>query len=265
LMQEFAQGGELFSLLHNHRNPETGIGGLPENQACFYAACLADALCFLHSKHHLVFRDLKPENVMLNKYGYPVIIDFGYAKFLDADHPKTYTLVGTPRYMSPELILSIGYDFGTDNWSLGVMIYELLSGFNPFEGPLKEDEEGLDEVELFGIVVEDDYVPLPSSTSTEAKDIVAALLMKEPSERMGANDTGELLDHKWFIVNDIDFQSLRRRKLNAPWLPDLEGHLDTRHFENWDHLAANQETCVIKLVYPKLTDREQKRFSGIAD
>jgi hypothetical protein len=92
---------------------------------------------------------------------------------------------------------------------------------------------------------------------------VSRLLTKVPSLRLGSNDSGVILDHEWFSKYQIDFHNLRRRKSEAPWIPDIEGPLDTRHFDDWDHLASNQETYIIKNHYPKLTDRELLRFAFI--
>ena len=103
MLLDFVQGGELFSLMHDDNNTT-----LPEQHAKFYALCLADAFFFLH-KSKYVYRDLKPENVMLDAQGYVKQIDFGFCKYMLTE--KTYTLCGTPGYLSPETVTVVAGAF----------------------------------------------------------------------------------------------------------------------------------------------------------
>jgi cGMP-dependent protein kinase len=120
-LTEYVQGSDLFDALRK-------IGLCNDNQAQFYCACLLLILEHLANKD-VVHRDIKPENVMLDRVGYPKLIDFGTAKVI---HDRTYTIVGTPHYMAPEVILGNSYSFSVDVWSLGVMLYEFLCGIVPF-------------------------------------------------------------------------------------------------------------------------------------
>ena len=90
---------------------------------------------YLHERR-IIFRDLKPENVMIDHEGYPKLIDFGTSKILDA--PRTVTIVGTPHYMAPEMITGKGYSYNVDYWSLGVMLYEFLCGILPYGDSIRD-------------------------------------------------------------------------------------------------------------------------------
>ena len=140
MLMDLVQGGEMFNVLHgDHKRRK----GLPESSARFYAAAIFDALAYCHNKG-IVYRDLKPENVLIDAQGYPKIVDFGFAKYVVE---KTFTLCGTPLYIAPEVILNRGHNAGADHWSLGVMIYEMICGFTPFYS------SGMDQAALFAAIV----------------------------------------------------------------------------------------------------------------
>lgn len=119
---DFIPGGELFTLIRSEASFK------PDN-ARFYVAQIIQALNYLHSKK-IIYRDLKPENILFDFQGYIKITDLGAAKILDG---KTYTLLGTPTYLAPEVILKHGYHFAADWWSLGVLTYEMVVGIDPWD------------------------------------------------------------------------------------------------------------------------------------
>jgi serine/threonine protein kinase len=121
MLCEYVPGGELFSYLRRE-------GQLPERAARFYAAEIVLALEYLHSLS-VLYRDLKPENLLLTAAGHVKITDFGFAKVV-AD--RTYSLCGTPEYLAPEIIQSAGHGRGVDWWALGILLFEMLAGFPPF-------------------------------------------------------------------------------------------------------------------------------------
>jgi cGMP-dependent protein kinase 2 len=113
------------------------VQGMDEELARFYVACITLALEYLHDQN-IVYRDLKPENVFIDQVGYVKMGDFGFAKVLNESN-KTFTFCGTPGYVAPENILAHGYNYSVDWWGLGVLMYVLLTGRQPFSTPKTED------------------------------------------------------------------------------------------------------------------------------
>jgi cGMP-dependent protein kinase len=126
-LTEHVQGCDLFDAIR-------AMGLLSDADCKFHVACLILILEHLHERD-IVYRDLKPENIMIDDQGYPKLIDFGTAKVIDR---RTYTIVGTPHYMAPEIIIGKGYDTKVDYWAVGVILYEFMCGGVPF-GEEEED------------------------------------------------------------------------------------------------------------------------------
>jgi serine/threonine protein kinase len=252
LLQPFVPGGDLFSVLHGSSNTQ-----LPESQVQFYSAAITDALWYMHCQHDIVYRDLKPENIMIDATGYPVLVDFGYAKQLQRD-VKTYTLCGTSKYLPPEMVQGAGHTFTVDYWSLGVVMYELLCGENPFEF-----WQGMDDMSLYGSIAEADYLDLPEGVvSVAGADMIDKLLTKNPDLRLGSVETttkNEVLEHKW--LRSIDVAALRKRSVPAPWVPVVTDALDTSHFDAAIAQHDNEEDSLTAENNPPLTAREQARFA----
>ena len=266
MLMDYHPGGELFDLIHS--TSKSNNFELTEASAQFYTACLADALWYMHCRCNIVYRDLKPENVVLDRQGYPVLVDFGYAKPLSKDEP-TYTLCGTPKYLAPEMIAGAGYSRAVDYWALGVMVYEMLThGEHPFEF-----WSSMDDVSLYGSIAEAEYLELPRQISELGRNFVHALLgSKHPEQRLGHDEcetSNGVLKHAWLSTSQ-DIPALRRRLVPAPWLPsrarqhndkdgadidDVDDATPTDHDDHHDHLllTAGGDTL--------LTQREQKQFA----
>jgi protein kinase X len=123
LALEYIPGGELFTILRSW-------GNFPLSQSRFYAAQIVAVFDYLHSKN-IIYRDLKPENILINIDGYLKVTDFGFAKRV-AEAGKTFTICGTPEYLAPEIILNKGHSKPVDWWTLGILLYEMIVGIDPF-------------------------------------------------------------------------------------------------------------------------------------
>ena len=209
MLMNVIRGGELWSVIHKEGDDGEWVSGMSEQQAKFYALVIADTLSSIH-RQNVVYRDLKPENVLIDEEGYPILVDFGFAKHCP---DKTHTFCGTPNYLAPEIVMNRGHTFGCDHWALGIVIYEMLAGENPFFF------DGMDQMSLFEAIVREEMYPLSDETSQEAFDIVDGLLQKDPKDRLGmlAGREKDLLTHKWF--DGLDLTAMRSKKLPAPWIP----------------------------------------------
>mmetsp|Transcript_24681 Transcript_24681/g.68259 ORF Transcript_24681/g.68259 Transcript_24681/m.68259 type:complete len:789 (-) Transcript_24681:113-2479(-) len=239
MLMDLVQGGELESIMHS----ETG-DTLTDDQAKFYTAGIVEGLAYMHRLGY-VYRDLKPQNVLISNEGYPVIADFGFAKYVAQ---KTFTFCGTPLYLAPEIILNRGHNWGADHWSLGVLVYEMLVGYTPFY------EDHMDQMELFRAIVQD-RPNYPSSMTKEAKSYVSGLLQKNPRRRIGSGKNGleELFWHPW--LSDIDFAKLRHMEYKAPYVPNVANPLDSSNFEDWSSMEDKMDQ-----KYPKLKSSEAAIF-----
>eukprot|EP00537_Pseudo-nitzschia_pungens_P003638 CAMPEP_0172373704 /NCGR_PEP_ID=MMETSP1060-20121228/52886_1 /TAXON_ID=37318 /ORGANISM="Pseudo-nitzschia pungens, Strain cf. cingulata" /LENGTH=834 /DNA_ID=CAMNT_0013100113 /DNA_START=170 /DNA_END=2671 /DNA_ORIENTATION=- len=238
----FVQGGELFSIIYSKTR-----NGIDEKNALFYASGILEGLSHMH-RCHILYRDLKPENVMIDEDGYPVIIDFGFAKYVTG---KTYTLCGTPLYIAPEVIQNRGHDKAADHWSFGVLTYEMMEGTTPFY------VDGMNQIQLYRRICRLKYeFPPDGKMSSELKDLFQRLFVSDPAQRIGslANGINEIYGHSWF--RDIDFGKLRKKELDPPWIPEVKDPFDTANFESWDHLRDKS-----KGKEPTISAAEQRIFN----
>jgi len=240
-VMDFVQGGELFSLLHPSHLDFTP---LPEAQCMLYGLAIADALAYMHDMS-FVHRDLKPENVLIDAKGYPILIDMGFAKKMD--DVKTYTTCGTPGYLAPEIILSKGHGYAADHWSLGILLAEMLTGENPYYDP------SLSQIEYFRNVIKDPY-ELPSIVPPQAANLIDGFLKKDPSQRIGSLQNGELdiLTHPWFEI--LDLHRVRKRKIKAPYRPEVKSPMDCCCFDDWNLKDKSKQR------FPKLKAAEETLF-----
>jgi len=210
MVMDFISGGELWNVVHREHPDGRWESGISAADTKFYSLIIADTISYMH-RRNILFRDLKPENIMIDSDGYPNIIDFGFAKVCE---DKTFTFCGTPNYVAPEIVLNAGHGVGVDHWALGVMIYEMLSGENPFW------YEGIDTMTLYEIIVKDEPYPLEEEHADPiVENLMDGLLEKDPSQRMGvlAGKDKDILFHEWY--NGLDLQELRHKNVKAPWLP----------------------------------------------
>jgi len=211
---EYIQGGELFSLLRNN-------GNFPLEQTKFYIAHVITIFEYLHSKN-IVYRDLKPENILINKNGYLKLTDFGFAKVLEND--KTYTLCGTPEYLAPEIILNKGHSKPVDWWTMGILLYEMLVGIDPFSDD--------DPMKTYKKIIKG-KINFPKDIDKDAKSLIKHLLTADTTKRYGClkNGVKDILNHRLF--NGFDWKGFVYLKLEAPYIPKIKSDIDTSNFEQY--------------------------------
>ena len=209
LIIDYVNGGELFFHLQN-------CGKFNEERAKCYAAELAVALDFLH-KRNIAYRDLKPENVLLDSNGHIILTDFGLAKKDLRDGQKTNTFCGTPEYLAPEVVMQDGYDKAIDWWAFGVLLYEMLDGLPPFYDR--------DVQRMYRHICEKTFQG-PDNASDEAKDLIHRLLERNPAKRLGCGPLGsqEIFDHPFF--KDLDWEQVRSRQMQPMFRPVVHSDED---------------------------------------
>lgn len=218
LVLDFVNGGHLFFQLYRQ-------GLFREDLARFYTAEIVSAVSHLHS-NGIMHRDLKPENILLDAEGHAILTDFGLAKQFD-ESTRSNSLCGTMEYMSPEIVLGRGHDKAADWWSVGILMYEMLTGKPPFTGNRQKIQQKIIK----------DKIKLPGFLSSEAHSLLKGLLHKEPSRRLGSGSGGsdEIKSHKWF--RSINWKKLEAREIQPSFLPEVAGK----------HCVANFEECWTKM------------------
>lgn len=206
-------GADLYSMIR--RQPE---GYLNEIQARFYAACTLEALTYLHDRD-IIYRDLKPENLMVSNQGYVKLTDMGLVKKVNANE-RTFSFSGTAEYLAPEVIEHIGYNKEVDYWAFGVLIHEMLSGKTPFRSR-EQTQSQLYASIMRGI----EKVTFPKHLSEIVRNLVRKLCRRNPNDRLRNED---IRKHWWFRV--INWNSLKQQNIKAPFLPVLRNNLDTFYF-----------------------------------
>jgi len=185
----------------------------------FVLGCVASALEHLHERN-IVYRDLKPENLLLDANGYVKMCDLGFAKFVLG---KTMTLCGTPEYMAPEVIMHGGYDRMVDWWALGVLAFECVCGCTPFID--EEDDDSSPEVIFANILMtREQEIELPPRTLPDTAHFVACLLQFSPGNRMGIGGPAQVKSHHMFAP--LDFQTLTQQEMKAPFVPRVKSEAE---------------------------------------
>ncbi|KAL5351340.1 cAMP-dependent protein kinase catalytic subunit [Pseudogymnoascus australis] len=223
MVMDFVEGGELFSLLRKSQASDLLFSTrFPNPVAKFYAAEVTLALEYLHSKD-IIYRDLKPENLLLDRHGHLKITDFGFAKRVP---DITWTLCGTPDYLAPEVVSSKGYNKSVDWWSLGILIFEMLCGYTPFwdgGSPMK-----IYENILKGKVKYPPYIQPP------AQDLLQQLITADLTKRLGNLHGGaeDVKKHAWFA--EVTWDRLAKKDIDAPYVPPVKAGVgDASQFDKY--------------------------------
>jgi calcium-dependent protein kinase len=223
VIMEFAEGGELYEQINKLKN-------FKEKHAAIIMQQLLSAVCYMHSKG-IVHRDIKPENIMLeNKSSEDLsikLIDFGTSNFIKNNQHLSMK-IGTPYYIAPE-VLKKSYGYECDIWSLGVILYMLLSGTPPFDG--FDDQSILQKVKIGKYSLEGESWEL---ISNEAKDLIKKMLTYSPEKRINAEDA---LKHKWFKK----FLKFKNTNTHNPLTKEVMSHISAVPFENLRKFNARQK------------------------
>ena len=233
MLMEFVPGGEIFSHLRKR-------GRFSFSMTRFYIASIVLAIQYLHAMD-IVYRDLKPENLLLDERGYLKITDFGFAKIVP---DRTWTLCGTPEYLAPEIITSKGHGKGVDWWALGILMFEMLAGYPPF---FDENPFGIYQKILAG------RIEFPRHFDAPAKDLERKLLSSDRTKRIGnlKNGAEDIKKHKWF--KGFDFKALIEGKMQSEIVPDVKSAGDTNNFDKYaDSLEDTSRPLVDKATAEKL-------------
>lgn len=222
LILEYLDGGELFHHLASQRY-------LSEKDASFYIAEIIMALRYLHLNLKVIYRDLKPENCMLNAEGHLVLTDFGLSKISDSD--ARHLMIGTAQYMAPEVIKGEDYDFSVDWWSLGCVAFDMLTGAPPFTG--FTNDKIMDKV-----VHLKKYLKFPFYLSHDAKDLLRKLLQPNPEKRLDVDgDFEKVKQHRFF--RHIDWNIFTTKEYDEYLPPILPVITDPVLAENFDDEFTN--------------------------
>ncbi|XP_067928056.1 cGMP-dependent protein kinase 1-like [Watersipora subatra] len=219
MLMEVCLGGELWTILRD-------MSYFDDNTARFAVACVIKALQYLHSLG-IIYRDLKPENLLVTRDGYVKLVDFGFAKYVPAGK-KTWTFCGTPEYVAPEIILNKGHDHAVDVWAIGILIFELTTGLPPFAAS--------DPMKTYNIILKGiDALDFPKKVSKNAQNIIKRLCRTIPSDRLGYQKNGlsDIMKHKWF--QGFDWEGLEKRNMaTTPLKRKVIDNFDTSNFDRYN-------------------------------
>ncbi|XP_006025933.1 protein kinase C delta type isoform X1 [Alligator sinensis] len=239
-VMEFLNGGDLMFHIQDK-------GRFDLFRATFYGAEILCGLQFLHSKG-IIYRDLKLDNVMLDKEGHIKIADFGMCKENVFGENKASTFCGTPDYIAPEILQGLKYTFSVDWWSFGVLLYEMLIGQSPFHGD--------DEDELFESI-RVDTPHYPRWITKESKDILEKLFERDPTRRLGV--TGHIRDHSFFKT--INWTALEKREVEPPFKPKVKSASD---YNNFDREFLSEKPRLSYSDKNLIESMDQSAFAGFS-
>ncbi|KAJ1827154.1 Serine/threonine kinase [Coemansia sp. RSA 2599] len=213
-VMEYISGGDL--MMHVQK-----LGTFGERRAKFFACEVLLGLAYFH-KAGIIYRDLKLDNILLDKDGHVKIADYGLCKENMGYGQTTITFCGTPEFMAPEIVLEQRYGRAVDWWAFGVLIYEMILGTSPFHGE--------DENEIFDSILEDEIL-YPVKMSRDSVFICQALLEKDPSKRLGSgpNDAEDIMKHSFFA--GVNWDDVLNKKIPPPYVPEIRSRFDVSNFD----------------------------------
>ena len=239
LILDFINGGHLFFQLYQQ-------GTFGDELTKFYAAEICLAVGHLHSLS-IVHRDLKPENILVDNEGHVKITDFGLAKKISEDG-RANSLAGSIDYMAPEILSAKGHGKTADWWSVGVLIFEMLSGTLPFKGKNKQAVQK---------AICSEKVKVPNYFQPDAVGLIKGLLAKDPSLRLGRGETGtaDVKGHKYF--KSVEWSKIALKAINPPFKPNVQGQHCVANFD-----ARWTDVDPVDSVAATPVSGEQEKFMG---
>jgi len=239
IVLDFCAGGELFFHLSQ-------AGRFSQGRTRFYACEICLAIQYLHSLN-IIYRDLKPENLLLNAEGHAKITDFGLSKEGIDDNISAKTVCGTPEYLAPEILNKRGHGKAVDWYSFGALIYEMLTGLPPY---YTKDREKLFERIKRG------ELSYPSYVTPEAKSLCSALISRDPDRRLGGTaEGGEAVKNHAFF-SGVSWTDVYEMRITPPFKPTLNSGGDVKYFD--------KEFVNMPVVNSEVREdgREVKHFEG---
>uniref|UniRef100_W5N9G8 Ribosomal protein S6 kinase n=1 Tax=Lepisosteus oculatus TaxID=7918 RepID=W5N9G8_LEPOC len=251
LILDYVNGGELFTHLSQRER-------FKEHEVALYSGEIVLALEHLH-KLGIIYRDIKLENILLDSNGHIVLTDFGLSKeFLVDENERAFSFCGTIEYMAPEIVRGgdTGHDKAVDWWSLGVLMYELMTGASPFT----VDGEKNSQTEISKRILRSEP-PFSSEIGPLAKDLIQRLLIKDPKKRLGSGPSGAEEVKKHPFYQKINWEDLAAKKVTAPFKPVIRDELDVSNFaEEFTEMDPTYSPAAL----PQNSDRIFQGYSFIA-
>jgi len=227
LVSDCCSGGEVITQIVLRAN------GLPDEQALMYVAEISFAILYLHSMD-IMFRNIRPENILITRLGHIKLADFGVAKIL-TNNEHTWTICGTPQYLCPEMVTNSGHGMPADSWALGICTYEMCVGIPPI------NHENL--MRLYEAIAHPrTKIAYPKNMKRHPKDFIKKLLQYNASRRIGSSS--DIHNHKWF--KDLDWQRLYNGEITPPYVPEIADEMDANLFD----------------VYPESNETKGKAMKG---
>jgi len=241
MVLNYLPGGELFYRLKRE-------GRFSVERVRLYTAEIALGLGHLHSLD-MIYRDLKPENILLDEVGHICLTDFGLSKESVSTPNAARTFCGTPEYLAPEILQGVGHGKAVDWWSLGTLVFEMLTGLPPFYSRnINHMYEKILKAEL----------RCPSYLPPDVKNMIEHLLIRDPLRRLGSGpgDVKELETHQFFQT--MDFQKVYQKSLTPIYKPNIGGETDTANFDP----QFTAEAAVDSMVDTNVLQGQPNHFEG---
>jgi protein-serine/threonine kinase len=216
IIMEYFPGGDFYYW-------EKRITDVSDKTCQFYMGQILLMIEYLHN-NNILYRDFKPENIILHIDGYLRLIDFGSAVELPMKFAKTFSVTGTPEFMAPEMLLKKGHTIAVDFWAFGILIYEFITKQHPFYDS--------DPMESYTRIIKAQYT-FPKNFPPFAKSLIKKLLVNDPKKRLGVLDKGieKIRNHPFF--SQTNWEDLENKKITPPFTPQLTSLTDTKYFSKY--------------------------------